>query len=396
MTTTAPPAAAEADRLAAVRRLALLDSPTDRFDHVVRLAQRLFDVPIAMINLVDAHRQQPVAAVGTDRRDLPRAEAFCPHTLAADAGWMVVEDTRADARFADNPLVVGGAQLRFYAGNALVSPSGARVGALCILDDKPRTMSAEDLALLHDLSRWLEGELIRDQDTRRTVTVQRALAQLPPSPFPDVSLAAAGSAAYEVSGDFHDVTVVDGRLQVAVADVMGKGTAAGMIGAGIRGALRASSPGMPLAETFRRVNRTAADDLERTSAFVTMFALRLGDGGRVDYTDAGHGLALLVSATGVRRLSAEGLPLGVDPGQEWQVRSADLAPGDAIVVVSDGLAGSVTELMALGPTVQRLLAAGAGPKAVVERLMELSSSAERLDDRTVVVLHRHPGGATTP
>src|SRR3712207_6701780 len=153
----------EQQRLAALRALNLLDTPyEERFDRVVRLAQRLFDVPTAAVTLIDEDRQWAKAHVGL-AREMPREDSFCTYTIETPEA-LVVQDTLVDDRFRENPLVVNDPKVRFYAGQPLVA-GGQRLGALCILDDKPREVSEADLDLLRDLAAWVEKEL-RSEERR--------------------------------------------------------------------------------------------------------------------------------------------------------------------------------------------------------------------------------------
>lgn len=156
------PQTSEPERLLALQRLALLDTaPEERFDRITRLAVRLLDAPIAMLNLVDADRLFVKSAHGTDVREMPRDGTFCGHTIGAREP-LIVEDALFDHRFAAHPEVAGGEGLRFYAGVALVDPDGRAMGTLCVLDRRARDLDASERAVLADLSRLAEHELTAD------------------------------------------------------------------------------------------------------------------------------------------------------------------------------------------------------------------------------------------
>ena len=149
----------EASRLETLHSLNILDTPPEeRFERLTRLARRMFDVPIALVTLVDAHRQWCKSSAGIEARELPRDSSFCGHAILDDA-VMIVPDALTDARFADNPSVTGNAHFRFYAGCPLKAPNGARLGTLCIIDRKPRVFGSEDVAALSDLAAIAEDEL---------------------------------------------------------------------------------------------------------------------------------------------------------------------------------------------------------------------------------------------
>jgi PAS domain S-box-containing protein len=146
-------------RLSAVCRLNLLDTPPDeRFDRITRTAQRVFQVPIALVTLVDSDRQWFMSRAGLDVAETPRKHAFCAHAILGHAPF-IIPDAAADPRFADNPLVTGAPWVRFYAGVVLHDTNGFRVGTLCIIDRRPRQLSEEDIATLRDMALWAETEL---------------------------------------------------------------------------------------------------------------------------------------------------------------------------------------------------------------------------------------------
>ena len=149
----------EAARLAALRSLGLLDTePDERFDRITRMAQRILDVPIALVSLVDADRQWFKSRQGLDRPETSRSVAFCAHAIAQH-DVMVVEDATADPRFADNPLVTGDPEVRFYAGAPISGPDGHVLGTLCVMDRRPRTLDARDRQTLEDLAEMVQDEI---------------------------------------------------------------------------------------------------------------------------------------------------------------------------------------------------------------------------------------------
>lgn len=149
----------EPARLDALRALNILDtSPEERFDRLTRLAKRLFDVPIALVSLVDVDRQWFKSCVGLDASETPRDISFCGHAIVGDE-ILMIRDTLVDERFHDNPLVTGAPHIRFYAGCPLRVPNGSKIGTLCLIDIEPRTLSDEDRSLLRDLARMAEQEL---------------------------------------------------------------------------------------------------------------------------------------------------------------------------------------------------------------------------------------------
>jgi signal transduction histidine kinase len=157
--------------MAALRALELLDTPREeRFDRITRTAQRLLHAPIALITLVDVERQWFKSCQGLGISETPRSVSFCAHAIAAD-DILVVPDAHLDPLFVDNPLVTGPPYIRFYAGKPVRSPSGHRMGTLCVIDTEPRTgLSDDEAAALTDLAAWAELEF-------SVVTMSRAVAE---------------------------------------------------------------------------------------------------------------------------------------------------------------------------------------------------------------------------
>lgn len=138
------PFSPEASRLAALRRLAVLDTPPEpALDAIARSAADLLRAPMAMVSLVDEHRQFFKARHGLEQTETPRAGSFCSEAIA-EAGIFVVPDATADVRFRDHPMVVGPPGIRFYAAAPLVVGRGHRVGTLCVLDTAPHRQVSEE------------------------------------------------------------------------------------------------------------------------------------------------------------------------------------------------------------------------------------------------------------
>lgn len=150
----------ETQRLAALHTLQVLDTPQDTaFERLTQLARDLFDMPIALVSLVDKERQWFKSHLGLEVCETNRAFSFCAHAIAHDAP-LVIEDTHKDERFADNPLVMDSPRIRFYAGYPLRPLDDMAVGTLCIIDQQPRQFSERDLKLLGSLAGQVE-ELLR-------------------------------------------------------------------------------------------------------------------------------------------------------------------------------------------------------------------------------------------
>lgn len=143
----------EKDRLRALREYRILDTPPEQaYDDLAGLASQICETPIAVISLLDEQRQWFKARVGVTVQETSREAAFCAHTILGTE-TLVIPDATDDPRFADSALVVGQPRIRFYAGAPLISLSGQALGAMCVMDRVPRTLTSRQLAGLEMLAR---------------------------------------------------------------------------------------------------------------------------------------------------------------------------------------------------------------------------------------------------
>lgn len=149
----------EPQRLASLRQLDVLDTAIEaRFERITKMVCRVLDVPISAVSLIDEKRQWFKSVQGLSVRETPRGIAFCPHAIVGEE-IMVVSDAHADPRFSDNPLVVNDPHIVFYAGQPIHAPDGSKVGTLCAIDKKPRTLTADQMQTLKELAAMVEVEL---------------------------------------------------------------------------------------------------------------------------------------------------------------------------------------------------------------------------------------------
>jgi GAF domain-containing protein len=154
----------EAQRLAALKEYHILDTAAEQsYDDITALAAYLCQVPITMISLVDESRQWFKSKLGLNQRETPRDVAFCAHAIL-QSDPLIVRDALKDPRFADSALVTRSPHIRFYAGFPLGSPEGFALGTLCVIDRKPRQLSAAQktamLALARQVMALLESRRV--------------------------------------------------------------------------------------------------------------------------------------------------------------------------------------------------------------------------------------------
>lgn len=180
----------EASRVAALRNLGILDTAREeRFDRYTRITARAFDVPIALISLLDRDRQWFKSAQGLDAVETPRSMSFCGHAILGD-GVFEVRDALHDPRFRDNPLVLDSPNIRFYAGAPLETPERHKLGTLCIIDRIPRRLNSDEKTILENLADMVAAEIIRfgdieagqAQSATQTITGPEFFKSIPDEP----------------------------------------------------------------------------------------------------------------------------------------------------------------------------------------------------------------------
>jgi GAF domain-containing protein len=152
MQMTTPIPADEEARQESLRTYEILDTQAEKvFDDITAVIAGICDTPIALLTFIDGNRQWIKANFGLPLRQTTRNASICAHAICRDE-LFVVPDTLRDARFADNPFVIGEPHIRFYAGMPLITPEGHALGALCVIDHSPRQLSEDQKAKLEALA----------------------------------------------------------------------------------------------------------------------------------------------------------------------------------------------------------------------------------------------------
>lgn len=149
----------EKERLASLRKTRLSEISKENLDKIVATATNLFNVPISTVTFVDYKKEKHFAAYGLRKKEGSRAASFCGHAIAGKKELMIVPDTLKDPRFKDNPMVVKGLKIRFYAALVLKSAEGYNIGTFCIKDKVPRTLNKKQIQLLKDLGALVQREI---------------------------------------------------------------------------------------------------------------------------------------------------------------------------------------------------------------------------------------------
>lgn len=349
--------AEERERLRAVQRYDILDSPPDgAFDRITAVAARLFDVPIAIVSIVDTDRIWFKSHHGLAAEEIGRDPGLCASAILGDGPW-VVNDAKVDPRTLANPLVAGDFGLQFYAGIPLRTQDGYNLGTLCVIDYEPREVSDAEVATLTDLAAVVMDEMELRMSARRAVGLEAQLrrnaetvadtlqASLIPPAIPAVSGLDVVSRYHvarrdQVGGDFYDVVPTEWGTAVFVGDACGKGTTAAAAAGSARWALHAvmldeADP----AAAMIRLNTVLATsgDMQYVTAAVAAFR-RGPDSTEVAVAIGGHPHPLLLRRAGlIETVGITGPIIGWFPDSRYNTALAALQPGDVLVMFTDGL-----------------------------------------------------------
>ncbi len=144
----------ENERLAALASYSILDTfPEEDYDNLTRIAAQICGTSISLVSLLDSNRQWFKSRYGLGVSETPKEYAFCAHAINDANDVFIVQDSRSDERFKDNPLVIGEPRVIFYAGVALCNDEGLPLGTLCVIDHKPKLLSQSQVDSLKALSR---------------------------------------------------------------------------------------------------------------------------------------------------------------------------------------------------------------------------------------------------
>ena len=411
----------EAERIAAVRRYGILDTPPDgTFDRLTALAARLLDVPIAIVSIVDTDRIWFKSHHGVDATEVGRDPGLCASAILQTAPW-VVENAATDPRTLVNPLVAGELGLRFYVGVPLTTSEGHNLGTFCVLDEKPRSISEDDLGILRDLAAVVMDHLelrlaahqtvrheleLREEAEHMTRRLQQSLLPpaLPDVPGVEVAVRWEPARGGEVGGDFYDLFQSgDGTWAVVVGDVCGKGLGAATVTALARYTLRAAALQTDVPrEALQLLNdallrQRPGDERFVTAVYVT--ARVVGDGLALLLSSAGHVPALLRRADGtVEVLPAGGMPLGLFDDPALSDTVAELHPGDALFCYTDGITEARRGRHEFGLNrLQHVVASTVGMKAedaaaFIDENVAQFRDGELTDDTAMLILSVPPSG----
>lgn len=357
----------EQERLAALRALDILDTPTEeRFDRITRVISDIYQVPIAYVAMVDANRQWFKSSCGLKMKETGRDVSFCGHTILQEHA-LIIPDAKKDPRFADNPMVINEPYMRFYVGHP-VRAMGEKVGTLCLAGREPRDVSREELTLLEEFVAMVEHEIsmldvIHVQ--RELINTKEALLEsrkhlareleeatdyacslLPPRLNTTFKTAWKFEPSTELGGDFFSYSWIDDdHFSVYLIDVCGHGVGAALLSISVVNLLRSQAltdvdlrePGQVL-ETLNIMFPMESNGNKYFTAWYGVYQISTR---RLRYSSGGHPPAILLSGLSadsahVHSLNGEGLPVGSMQDSTYATREIEVGPFNRLYVFSDG------------------------------------------------------------
>ena len=412
----------EAERLADVRALKLLDTPPeDRFDRIVLLAGTVFNVPISYIAILDEERQWFKASRGLPVIQTQRNISFCGHTILQD-GPLIVPDATKDDRFADNPMVTGEQHVRFYAGYPLRGPSGAKVATLCLMDREPRTLSRREVKMLAQLAELAEREfslvdLIQSQRDLIVARNELAAAQqrlaheirdaadyieslLPPRLSGPIRSDYRFITSSHLGGDlFGYQWLSKTELAVYLLDVMGHGVGSSLLAVTASDTIRRQT--LPNADfcdpasVLTALNVAFPIERNHNKFFTIWYGVYNTTTRDMRYSSAGHHPALLFKPDGSRpcELGEPAHMIGLDLEESYQTKTATMPDRSRLYLFSDaafemtngqgqmlGLHGLADELIEI------VLCDDCRVEQAVQKLMHFRGKQEFDDDLSIIEL----------
>ncbi|MEC5190029.1 MULTISPECIES: PP2C family protein-serine/threonine phosphatase [unclassified Arthrobacter] len=224
----------------------------------------------------------------------------------------------------------------------------------------------------------------------RAAEIQRFLLPKNAAPLSGYQTAGACIPSTAVGGDFFDWYLIEGGLGFTLGDVMGKGAGAGMIAATTRAVIRSARNSSDPATALTLMQDCLATDLSQAGSFATLFHARLrASDGRILFSDAGHGLTLVVRAAGTwERLASDNFPVGLLPDTRWESKETWLHPGDMIVSFSDGVLDLYDGTLAAVDEIGKLAVSAGSAEELVDAVRQLSLGTSNPDDVTVLAVRR--------
>ena len=289
-----------------------------------------------------------------------------------------------EARASDEP------NLRRSACSCLETKGGAPIGVLCAWGSKPHIFSAEELENFEDMVFWLQRQFEAAKELNRASGIQRGML-----PQGDIAISGYEIAGFcqphlSVGGDFYDWIETVDALAFTLADVMGKGIGSAIMAATVRATIRAASWSQGAEQAMTIASQVLEPDLQKVGSFVTLIHGQLDTfQNQVRFIDAGHGLSAHVTKDGkITRLITSNYPIGTGQNEEWQILNIEMAPGDTLIMLSDGMLDIFDDSLDRLDEIADMAMVANSAQEIIDKLKEIVSNSVTSDDVTALILRR--------
>jgi len=392
----------------------VLDTPPDGvFDRITAMAARLLDVPIAIVSIVDIDRIWFKSRHGIAVDQIAREPGLCSSAIVDGGPWLI-SDAAVDPRTMANPLVAGELGLRFYAGIPLTTHDGYNLGTLCVIDQQPRELTADEITTLKDLAALVMNELELRLAARTAVALEATLrgtaedvaATLQESLLPprlpvvlglDVAARYHVATVDQIGGDFYDVIGSDFLDHVdECAIVLGEAAGIGPRAAALAGrarwtlhtlTMRAWTP----ANALGALNNVLVRDQLNPERYCSLALAHVTGDGDLTLSVGGHAFPLVVRADGTVEQVGDNAPaVGWLPDVDYIDERTRLDTGDVLVMFSDGVMRAVAGGRELDDAPLRALLASLAGRSAEDVAGGLDDAIGRglSDDAAFVVVRR--------
>jgi len=360
-----------------------------QFGQWPRVIKDLFHLENGLIKLINSDGKWIANEDGGTHIEDSDGGQVSDFALKAD-GVVCISDTQSDSRILNGTMRNNRAELRSYIGVALKAYDGSRVGVLCGWGKEPRIFSAEEVSVFEEIVKGIEAQALNTLELYRAASIQRGM-------LPQVEIAISG---YEMAGfckphlsaggDFYDWLETSNGVAFTLADVMGKGIGSAILAATVRATIRATAWNQNTEQVMNITSQVLEPDLHKAGSFVTLVHGQLDTFlNRVRYIDAGHSLASHITKAGrVTRFATSNYPIGAGPSKDWELLNIEMAPGDILIMVSDGMLDVYDESQDALKEIANIALAANSAQEIIDELKEIVNNSVVSDDVTALILRR--------
>ena len=366
--------------------LAELKLQLGRVPNLVRRVLKIENVYIRLINADGNWVRTENGVTVVENRD---GMKICDFALTTDE-TVCITNADDDPRILDGTIRNDIPELKSYIGHSLETKGGTRIGVLCVWGTQPRLFSAEDLEILTDTVFWLQRLSLNTQELNRASEIQRGMLPQGGMAISDYEIAGFCQPHLSAGGDFYDwIETFDG-VAFTLADVMGKGIGSAIIAAAVRATIRATAWNQGAKQVMTIASQVLEPDMQKVGSFVTLIHGQLDTfQNQVRYVDAGHGLVTHVTKDGkITLLTTSNYPIGTGQNREWQILNIEMAPGDTLILISDGMLDVFDSARSTRRELAHIAVTANSAQEIIDKYKEIVSKSVVTDDVTALILRR--------